>query len=660
MEKINILIFITIFLSCFTITINLKTSDFNLTNLPMIKDYPSDHPCEEKIRIFFDYFYEKKLNITIPDERLKELEFSGKNINDLGDYYGCKLMKNSSDFVLVSIRAQLRGFIQIGLCLPKECKIEYILSTKNNFVQEINKLLNANYTSSSIEVLNSTQSIYEQVEKNYLPGVLIFSFILLIFLFSLLSYILVGNASSMSEHGLLEKKKSNKVSFIFQSFDIKTNLMKIFTVNRDNMEIQELSIFDGVRTFSNYSVIIAHTFSFLLFFPIRNAIDVIDITQTFYYSLIICCFYSVDMFFYMSGFFIYFSLSKDKRTKFSTIIFYRLIRLMPLYVIVILASTYCLPFFLNGPSINSAINYTSPCKQYWWHNILFINNLIWYEDNNCLGHTWYLANDFQFFIFFVVIWFFLMRKSKKLGNLILLIAFIVSIVVNFIVVYYYDIYLVNAKQILLGEDSSKNDFFYIYYVKPWNRIGVYILGIFFSQLYLARSNDDTLEIREENIFTKFNNKLKNSNLFALSVLIFAVLFIAGPIFLMHPYTKYALDWSRTCNALFVTFGKIFFVLGSALILHLTFFDRLSIVKTIFSFKIFTSISRVSYAIYLIHAYVILVLFTNYPTAVCFSPFDMTIMSLGFYVISAVISLPASLLFDSPIMGLLKGLLRKTK
>ena len=40
----------------------------------------------------------------------------------------------------------------------------------------------------------------------------------------------------------------------------------------------------------------------------------------------------------------------------------------------------------------------SHCPKYWWRNFLNINNL-WPESEMCAAWTWYLANDFQFFLF---------------------------------------------------------------------------------------------------------------------------------------------------------------------------------------------------------------------------------------------------------------------
>ena len=40
----------------------------------------------------------------------------------------------------------------------------------------------------------------------------------------------------------------------------------------------------------------------------------------------------------------------------------------------------------------------SHCPKYWWRNLLNINNL-WAEGEMCAAWTWYLADDFQFFLY---------------------------------------------------------------------------------------------------------------------------------------------------------------------------------------------------------------------------------------------------------------------
>ena len=39
----------------------------------------------------------------------------------------------------------------------------------------------------------------------------------------------------------------------------------------------------------------------------------------------------------------------------------------------------------------------SGCEENWWTNILYVNNVVGIH-NACLGQSWYLADDMQFFL----------------------------------------------------------------------------------------------------------------------------------------------------------------------------------------------------------------------------------------------------------------------
>ena len=40
-----------------------------------------------------------------------------------------------------------------------------------------------------------------------------------------------------------------------------------------------------------------------------------------------------------------------------------------------------------------------PCQEYWWANLLYINNLVpWKGDKICNSESWYLSNDMQFYV----------------------------------------------------------------------------------------------------------------------------------------------------------------------------------------------------------------------------------------------------------------------
>eukprot|EP00662_Eupelagonemidae_sp_cell21_P050237 gene50237-52643_t len=80
-------------------------------------------------------------------------------------------------------------------------------------------------------------------------------------------------------------------------------------------------------------------------------------------------------------------------------------RLTPLYAVVIFFSAWLLQYAGSGPLwalSQGGADIGNQCATYWFANLLYVNNLARY-DNTCLGHSWYLANDFQLFVAGVVV-----------------------------------------------------------------------------------------------------------------------------------------------------------------------------------------------------------------------------------------------------------------
>ena len=73
-------------------------------------------------------------------------------------------------------------------------------------------------------------------------------------------------------------------------------------------------------------------------------------------------------------------------------------RLTPVYMIMI-ALTYGLWDYIgDGPYYTKSANneLINSCPDTWWHNALYINNLYNFG-TQCVGWSWYLANDMQFY-----------------------------------------------------------------------------------------------------------------------------------------------------------------------------------------------------------------------------------------------------------------------
>jgi peptidoglycan/LPS O-acetylase OafA/YrhL len=127
------------------------------------------------------------------------------------------------------------------------------------------------------------------------------------------------------------------------------------------------------------------------------------------------------------------------------------------------------------------------CQRNWWHNLLYINNLIDYglTDAACHGETWYLANDMQFFIVSPLLIYPLWRW-RKIGLGFLTLASAASIAVPFIIHYNLEL-----NPTLLPFDLDAMDYMYKSYQKPWMRIGPYLVGLWAGYLLFSFSNKRT-------------------------------------------------------------------------------------------------------------------------------------------------------------------------
>lgn len=272
-----------------------------------------------------------------------------------------------------------------------------------------------------------------------------------------------------------------------------------------------LDVLNGIRVLSMVWVILGHT----LFFPqqiTRNLEYVFaEVSQRWTFSFIVDATFSVDTFFFLSGFLAAFLMVKDMQKQKAKleregkqdakgymrwVLFFvhRYLRLTPVYfmwlvvhwkVVPALASQTGPLGFLQQDGRNDGSN----CDQYWWTNMLYINNF-WPRDfgDSCMGWTWYLANDWQ--LSFLLPLILIPYNRKKLygwlvGGSVLAAAWIVSAAIAFH--YHFDPGL-NATT----PNAKYNTYFY---VRPYTRAAPYLLGILMAllldaHLSLAQSVND--------------------------------------------------------------------------------------------------------------------------------------------------------------------------
>jgi len=194
------------------------------------------------------------------------------------------------------------------------------------------------------------------------------------------------------------------------------------------------------------------------------ALDKIQNSQSF--EAILQGLFSVDSFFFLSGLLVsyIFITKKDKIKNFGFLfwikfVVHRFLRILPPYLALVVLVEPLSYYACLGP-LCPPQNFN--CADYWWRNLLNINNFF-QEGSMCAGWTWYLANDFQFFLI-SPIFLTLMATIPALAATLLCSTLAASWMAT--------VYVTDHPGGVFGSST-----FDIYYDKPWCRAGPYLIGL---------------------------------------------------------------------------------------------------------------------------------------------------------------------------------------
>ena len=307
----------------------------------------------------------------------------------------------------------------------------------------------------------------------------------------------VNQSMQDTEADLYEEKKPllnqpiNDPSVIHElmtAFSLYKNIPMILSTRQPPSAITSIN---GVRVISMFWVIMCHVFTLTgaMFPALRNTAQMImNILPRFTSQVIINGFLSVDSFFFLSGVLVsYLTLREMKRRKgkFPLVPYYlhRILRLTPTYMFFLFFYWFIAMYMSQGPPMVQLIfgQQQNSCNAYWWTNLLYINNL--YPSSlseECMSWSWYLANDMQFFVISPLIivplylWF---TGGLIASGFLLLVSFAVT---GFLVGFYN---LPASTYLPWGVSFGSPDYGTQVYVKPYCRIGPYIIGLVLGAVF---------------------------------------------------------------------------------------------------------------------------------------------------------------------------------
>jgi peptidoglycan/LPS O-acetylase OafA/YrhL len=382
--------------------------------------------------------------------------------------------------------------------------------------------------------------------------------------------------------------------------------------------------------------------------------------------------YAVDSFFWLSGFLVVFLLVKqlkkmDARARDGSPLsmgrkcafwfmfyFHRYYRLTPVYFLIILIWWRLVPQLSDGPVWYRVDSVQQTCNQYWWTNILYINNL--HPPNElgeCMAWSWYLANDFQFYLItpiIAVLW----TRNKMAGTLLALILLVGSYI-STILMSYHDL------------KNQSTDFFtgqpYNTYVKPWVRIPPYLYGLLSAFFLHWVAPNGVEEFRTSNFephsaSDKVQRILSNGLFRRLIYLVAAVLMFSGMFIDFYQIRQHnrQITWSVGALTVQCTYMRICWGIGLSLIFVPWVLGWGGMANRFLSHDFWTAGARLTYVAYLVHPLLMTVYYGSRYNAIEYSRQWLLFMFFGFLMTSYGVAMVFYLLVEKPMMNLEKYLL----
>ncbi|XP_076183630.1 nose resistant to fluoxetine protein 6 isoform X2 [Ptiloglossa arizonensis] len=388
-----------------------------------------------------------------------------------------------------------------------------------------------------------------------------------------------------------------------------------------------LTMFHGLKFFGMAWIVMVHTLFYGGFY-VGNKSTAFLKTDSFIAQIICNASFSVDTFFFMSGFLLTYIFQRETKKEKSPvsfnlrlkvnqlimIIIRRFMRLTPAYLITILIVILDFTWIEKVSLYKLKEEDHVTCSNYWWRNLLYINNFFEWDDM-CLSWSWYLSNDTQFFIF---------------GSVVLLIsithfytALVVAVVtmIGSIMATIYTAYDTNISPLMDIQFETLTAM----YIRPWIRIGPFLIGMATAHL-----------------LEKWNYKLHLSNKALIIGWTFGIL-CNGSILFGVTQKNISLAWSVA----YASLSRTAWGFGIAWLTIACTTNNGGIINKFLSLPFWVPLSKITYTVYLLNPVLIHTIFLLSDYTIFIDVAPIICVFLGLLVISFASGLLLSLVAEMP-------------
>lgn len=415
------------------------------------------------------------------------------------------------------------------------------------------------------------------------------------------------------------------------AFSVYTNTKKLLDTSTSK---GSLTCLHGIRFITMTWVVIGHAVSQTSLYS-QNFVIVVDWLKGPWFSAVANATPSVDTFYLLSGLlvaYVFFN-THQKTKKFNLPMFYihRYLRLTPALMIMVAISATWYIHLGDGPLWHQADDLQKLCQDYWWRNLLYIQNFFTFGDT-CVGQTWYLASDMQMYVFAPVVLLPLIWRPK-LGMAWLGFLTVAFVALRTVIWDVKDL----LPTILVLRYAATGDEFIQQYGYPWNRIPVWLVGIALGYL-LHRIRGRQVVLRPWVWIPGW-----------LAAFATGILVIYG----IYPYQ---MPWEPISKAVAVTYGGLHrtaWGLAVAWVIFACVTGYGGFINTFLSYPGFIPLSRLTYAGYLVHINVLYFTDVTMKGTMYVDEIRLVYRLLAHVITTFAFAVPLSLAFEVPFMNLEK-------
>jgi peptidoglycan/LPS O-acetylase OafA/YrhL len=398
-------------------------------------------------------------------------------------------------------------------------------------------------------------------------------------------------------------------------------------------------------------VILGHEYS-TIFIIAENLPTIDDRISTYYFLMVNAGLFAVDTFFFLGGFFVAWSVLREKIQsvgKCGLAILNRWMRLVPAYLMAILIYYSMFVHFGSGPYWEFSTAAVKNCDSI-WRPILFVDNLVENGKNQCMDWGWYLQNDMQIFIYSMFL-LMIYQKNKFAGYMALVWSVLLSFYWTFLAIYNGNYKNLTHSTDLAFQANYQEDI----YIKPWSRCPPYLLGLALGMLYSEFLQAE--KKGEDHLLVRWKKRMEDDRRWKWAIE--ALGFFLGLWLVLIPRTAQGPHyWPQLAHSLYLTYGKTLFVLSVALIILPSVLGVPSFIRTILDTKLFSFVGKASYCTYLIHLIIIMGWVGAFSTNFYFESIVQYQLFCSHTVICVFLGFLLSLLVEIPFSKLQKMLINK--